>query len=99
MNDPRGIKFCNEGVRVASEAILAVAGTCANLKASWDNPSDPVSALFQNDAGDLVEDGRQKDGESQLTGADVHEFISAVDTILAIQAKVSVLRKASVRFD
>ncbi len=74
ITDPQAIKFVNEQIRQLSER-------CRNLKAEIASASTQwfggINNLFPNTA-DPVQDGRESEGVSRLTGADINSVMSIV---------------------
>lgn len=83
ITDPQAIRFTNEVIRPLSEQLRALK---ANIDAATFAWNGGISALVPNDAAELLNDGRQAEGVSRLTGADIR----AVVTILAnVRAQVT----------
>lgn len=76
--DPQAIKFCNEQVRPLCEEARALMARIDAMNTSW---GAGINAMFPNDAS-LVADGRDAEGVSRLTGANIQ---SVVGILLAIK--------------
>ena len=77
---PEAIKFANEQLRPMAERLRDLNALMDALNVIWAGGG--VSAYF-SEASDTLEDGREAQGVSRLTGADVMNFVSQVQTIIA----------------
>lgn len=75
--DPQAIKFVNEQVRPLCEQARALIAKINAMQTQW---FAGINTLTPND-GSLVQDGRDADGSSRLTGAQVN---SAVGNLTAM---------------
>lgn len=72
VTDPEAIKFCNEVVRPMAERLRAEMVMTTSSETTW---LAGMNAKFPNDTS-LVDDHRDAEGVSRLTGADVQAFMS-----------------------
>lgn len=91
ITDPQAIRFVNEQVRPLCEEVRALKAKFDALAPSWYGG---INALITNSANDSIEDGREAEGISRLTGADIH---SAVAQFLAITPNSEIIAKPCVR--
>lgn len=75
ITDPQAIKFSNEVVRPLCERIRALKADIDAARAQYDGS---VGTFFYNHGGEAVEDGREAEGVSRLTGNDVLAFVDVV---------------------
>ena len=68
ITDPEAIKFVNEYIRPMCEQIRSSNAKGADFAIKWAG----ISAGFPNDAAEMLEDGREDEGISRLTGADIN---------------------------
>lgn len=79
ITDPQAIRFVQEEVRSICEEIRAVKVRSAQITSKWFGSS--VNLMFPNTS-EVVADGRhERDGISQLTGADVNSVIGQLANI------------------
>jgi hypothetical protein len=72
ISDPRVIKFVNEQVRPLSEEARALKARIGSLTTDWFGGLN----LVVLNTTDLIADGRDAEGVSRLTGADVNSAVS-----------------------
>jgi hypothetical protein len=96
INDSMVTRYVNETTRPLAEAFRDLYFKCKDAKLAWDGS---ISALCPVDGGD-VEDGRDSEGVSRLTGNDVvgmqvriADFITAMEQV----GVLDVVRKPCVR--
>jgi len=77
ITDPQAVKFSNEEVRPLCELARAFNAKVTDMQTSW---YAGINNLFPNDS-TVLDDGRQGEGVSVLTGADIN---SAVSTLIAM---------------
>lgn len=97
ITNPRAIKFVNERIRTIAEQIRDLKIAMDDHVANW---SQGVSALVPNSPGQAVEDGREKEGVSRLTGADVNLMVTrmrSLQTLLNGANVMDVVHKTTVR--
>jgi hypothetical protein len=95
MNDPLAIRFINEYQRTTSETVDDLRSRLHVLKTVWQ---DEVQSKVLNNESDLIEDGREAEGVTRLTGSDVYANVAALNSVLAIlEDNESVIRKLCVR--
>ena len=78
ITDPEAIKFVNEYVRPMCENIRYMGARGSDFVNKWAQ----VSSDFPNDANETVEDGREGQGVSRLTGADINAGAGVFVTLL-----------------
>jgi hypothetical protein len=96
ITDPRAIRFVNEEVRPLTEAMRALKARADAALVKWYGE---ISALTPNDI-DAVDDGREAEGISRLTGADVNKLVvqlAAYQTQLDETGVIDVISKSCVR--
>lgn len=74
ISDPRAIRFVNEKVRPIAEQIRALKATIDVVLIEWNGQ---ISSLVTNNT-EAVADGRDAEGVSRLSGADVTNLITAL---------------------
>ena len=74
IDNAEAIRFANEVVRPLAERMRDLNVLCENALAVWYGG---MNALYPNDATALA-DGRENEGVSRLTGADVNSFAGQV---------------------
>ena len=77
ITDPQAIKFVNEYIRPMCENVRYMGARGSDFANKWDQ----IGILFPNDAAEIVEDGREGQGVSRLTGADINA-VAGVFTLL-----------------
>lgn len=93
MNDPHVIDFVNH-MRGWAEELRALKAELTAASNTWYSEISPV---LPNDAGEPIEDGREAEGVSRLTGADVHSFMNeAIEFTTNLNDQV--ISKPCVRF-
>ena len=96
--DPVVIRFCNEQLRPLAETLRDGKVFGAEVRAVWD---DQISALLAANAdSDPIEDGRDAEGVSRLTKADIVAFMAVVTAMAAsldAPGTMTVIRKPTVR--
>lgn len=80
ITDPQAIKFVNEVVRPLSEQLRALKANIDSATFAWNGG---ISALVPNDVNELLNDGRQTEGVSRLTGADIRAVITILGAVRA----------------
>lgn len=80
ITDPEAIKFVNEYIRPMCENVRYMGARGTDFANKWTQ----ISALFPDDALETVEDGRENQGVSRLTGADINA-VAGVFTLLLSQ--------------
>lgn len=73
ITDPQAIRFVNEAVRPLAERIRALRADIDAARATYDALPGPP---FYGHGGEAVEDGREAEGVSRLTGNDVLAFVA-----------------------
>lgn len=90
ITDPEAIRFCNEALRPLCEEARGLAVRIAALSTLWFGG---VNAKFAGNS-DTLEDGRDAEGVSRLTGAQV---TNAVAQLLGISLNSEIIQKPCVR--
>lgn len=85
INNPEAIRYVNEVVRPLCERVRALKAEIDSARVSYDGG---IGDYFFSHGAEAVEDGRDAEGVSRLTGNDVLAFVSAVlyDLKAAIEA-------------
>lgn len=85
IDNPEAIRFTNEVVRPMCEKIRALKAEIDSARVSYDGG---IGDYFFTHGAEAVEDGREAEGVSRLTGNDVLAFVSATlyDLKAAIEA-------------
>jgi hypothetical protein len=78
ITDPEAIKFVNEYIRPMCEQIRSSNAKGADFAIKWAG----ISAGFPNDAAEMLEDGREDEGISRLTGADINAVATVFSSLL-----------------
>lgn len=79
ITDPEAIKFVNEYIRPMCEQVRYMGARGSDFANKWNL----LAADFPNDAAELVEDGRDAEGISRLTGEDINATATVFLTLLA----------------
>ena len=80
ITDPQAIKFVNEVIRPLSEQLRALK---ANIDAATFAWNGGISAKVPNDPLEILEDGREAEGVSRLTGADIRAVVAILGNVRA----------------
>jgi hypothetical protein len=91
INNPEAIRFVNEQVRPLCEELRALKAKFDALSPLWFSG---LNTVITNNVADPIMDGRNSEGVSRLSGADVH---SAVAQFLAITPNAEIIAKPCVR--
>jgi len=108
ITNPEAIRFTNEQVRTSAEDITAMVLRGAILMDEWaqttGDPANPtIGDFFMNDTTGLVDDGRELEGVSRLTGGEVTTAMGFIGMLLTMindpanAAAVAAIKKATVR--
>jgi hypothetical protein len=78
ITDPETIRFVNEVIRPMAESLRGI-------KSRIDGAVDTYARLVPNipDDGTLLDDGREAEGVSRLTGADIRGFANVMGDLKA----------------
>jgi hypothetical protein len=68
---PEAIRFCNEVVRPLAEQVRSLKAVIDSTLITWNAG---VGAIIGTSAADAIQDGRETEGVSRLTAADVAAF-------------------------
>jgi hypothetical protein len=79
IDNPQAVKFVNEQVRVLAEELRALAPKLKAMETDWFGG---ISGLVPNDA-TLLDDGRDGEGVSRLTGADITSVVVVAQSLIA----------------
>ena len=77
ITDPEAIKFVNEYIRPMCENVRYMGARGTDFANKWAQ----IGALFPDSAAEAVEDGRDGQGVSRLTGEDINA-VAGVFTLL-----------------
>ena len=78
ITDPQAIVYCNEVVRVKAEQVRALAAEIDACLLPW---YAGLNSTIVNSGAESVEDGRENEGVSRLTGANVHNLMAVLVTL------------------
>ncbi len=78
ITDPEALRFINEQIRPLCESTRALKVRMSAMKTMWD---DHIGALIPSDTS-AVEDGRESEGVSRLTGLDVNNVRNAMAVLI-----------------
>lgn len=94
MATAEAIKFMNEAVRPVAEQLRALAAELDSLDVRWA----AIQAQFP-DTTDVMDDGREAEGVSRLSGRDVRDLMYAVGLVKGTLASIAAatLEKPCVR--
>ena len=92
ITDPRAIKYTNEVLRPLAEKLRDVLEDIARAEQTW---TDEVGALMPNTA-DVLEDGRDAEGVSRLTGAEINSLRAVFVQMKNLRAGSAVTTLANV---
>lgn len=79
ITDPEAIKFVNEYIRPMCETVRYMGARGTDFANKWAQ----VAGDFPNDPAETVEDGRENQGVSRLTGADINAVAGVFTTLLS----------------
>lgn len=77
VTNPEAIRFINERIRPAADKFASSYIAAVAHISAWEQLKD----IIPNDAEVLIEDNRQREGISQITGRDVHAIAAMVKNI------------------
>jgi hypothetical protein len=96
ITDPEAIKFVNEYIRPMCENVRYMNARGQDFAIKWAS----IGSDFPNDPSEIVEDNRESQGVSRLTGADINAvavvFSQLISDLSGITAS-SVISKPCVR--
>lgn len=75
------IRFVNERIRPVAEKIRDLRAEMTDHKAVW---FQGISAVVPNSMAETLEDGREAEGVSRLTGADINNMVTRMDELLTV---------------
>ena len=76
ITDPVAIRFINEEIRPLAELLRNAVALVDDMETAWFGQA--INIIVTNAAGDAIADGRDAEGVSRLTGADIHNFVVSV---------------------
>ncbi len=97
IDNAEAIRFCNEQIRPICETLRNLEPVLQDIQGQWFGGG--LSSHFGT-GGDTVEDGREGQGVSRLTAADITNVLTQVGTIVTQFAGggvMDVIRKPCVR--
>ncbi len=92
ITNPVAIKFVNEEIRPLCEQIRALCAKITNSRTSWFGG---INNSFPNDSSPVV-DGREGEGVSRLTGADINSVMGIAIAMLDA-SNAEIIEKPTVR--
>lgn len=92
ITNPEAVKFCNEVVRPMAELARAFVAKTGAHSTEWFSG---INSLFPNDASPVL-DGREDEGVSRLTGANVNSLMGVL-IAMAGQSNAEIVSKPCVR--
>ena len=98
ITNPEAVAFTNEAVRPLAERVHAIKNDIDSAMARWHGG---LGAVFVGDLAGVVEDGREDEGVSRLTGNDVTLLIGrleAIQQLLDAAGVPGIVSKPRVRF-
>jgi hypothetical protein len=81
ITNPQAVRFCNERVRVAADALAKLYYLAKAIRNEWD--ATGMSALIAYNNGDLVVDGAASDGRPPVTGISVNNLVTRLTEFTA----------------
>jgi len=91
ITNPEAIRFVNEVIRPMCEEARKLDVNRNALSTAWFSG---INLIIGNSAGDAIADGRENEGVSRLTAADV---TNAVSQLLGISLNSEIIQKPCVR--
>ena len=80
ITDPEAIKFTNDYIRPMCENLRFMTARGADWSKKWAE----LSRQFPNKGDEVVEDGREAEGISRLTGEDINAVAAVFSSLLTI---------------
>src|SRR6476620_11032360 len=80
IDDPRAVRFCNEGIRPEADSLAQAYFAAKNLLQIWG--SQRLDTLIPPDPAAVVSDGAPADGRSVISGALVQGMMQFVAGIV-----------------
>lgn len=80
ITDPEAIKFTNDYIRPMCENLRYMSARGADWAQKWAE----LSSKFPNNGSDMIEDGREAEGISRLSGADINAVAAVFGSLLTI---------------
>ena len=92
IKNPEAIRFVNEQIRPLCEKVRALDAEINSMNSLW---SSGLNAFFPNTT-EAVDDEREDEGVSRLTGADINQAVGILNNIEAA-ANAEIIAKPCVR--
>ena len=80
ITDAEAIKFTNDYIRPMCENLRYMTARGSDWSKKWAE----LSSKFPDDTKEIVEDGRESEGISRLTGADINAVATVFGSLLTI---------------
>ena len=80
ITDAEAIKFTNDYIRPMCENLRYMTARGSDWSKKWAE----LSSKFPNDTNEIVEDGKEAEGISRLTGADINAVATVFGSLLTI---------------
>lgn len=93
ITDPEIVRFVNEEIRPMAEQLRAIKAKSAQLVARWFGNN--IANRVPNDS-TALDDGREAEGASRLTGADITNMVGQLANISS-QYNADIIEKPCVR--
>ena len=97
ITNPQALAYTKEVVRPVAEKLRGIKAEIDSHMVAWYGG---INALIPNDADELLDDGRESEGVSRLTGADINSVIvqlAGIKTALDVEGVAGVISKPCVR--
>ena len=78
ITDPQAIRFTNEVIRPLCELLRALKANIDSATFAWNGG---IAAMIPNDANEQLADGREAEGVSRLTGADIRAVVAILGAV------------------
>ena len=93
ITSPAAIRYCNEVLRPLAEKLRDVFEDVARAEQAW---TDEIGALIPNDAAQILDDGREAQGVSRLTGQEINSLRAVLAQLKTLRSGVAVTTLANV---
>lgn len=80
IEDPKAIRFANEGIRPTADAILKIYHILKGLVDDWDYQN--MASVLPPGNNDIVDDGSATDGRNPITADDCYALILRANEII-----------------
>ncbi len=81
ITNPQAVRFANEEVRTVSDKAAAYYWQAKAFLTEWD--ANDLGAVIPNDAVEIVVDGSAEDGRGPITGEDINDLRTHIETMVA----------------